>query len=177
MYLLNILAEFTTFLIAGHETASIAMAWALYALTHNTQAQTKFRQEVSNLSTDNPTIGDLNGLPYLDAVVHETLRLYPPVSSTIRAAQEDDFIPLSKPFTEKKGIVRNEIWVRKGRSVVVPIYKVQVSFVLKFGSQSSYNRPECWAMLPRLFLGSGSNILSFIGGPRALIGYRFPLLQ
>ncbi|KAF8800660.1 p450-domain-containing protein [Phlegmacium glaucopus] len=88
MYLLNILAEFTTFLIAGHETASIAMAWALYALTHNKQAQRKFRQEVSNLLTDNPTIGDLNGLPYLDAVVHETLRLYPPVSSTIRAAQE-----------------------------------------------------------------------------------------
>ncbi|KAF8800691.1 hypothetical protein BYT27DRAFT_7262827 [Phlegmacium glaucopus] len=35
MHLLNIFAEFTTFLIAGHETASIAMAWALHALTHN----------------------------------------------------------------------------------------------------------------------------------------------
>ncbi|KAF8797376.1 hypothetical protein BYT27DRAFT_7219243 [Phlegmacium glaucopus] len=74
------------------DTHTIAMAWELYALTHTTQAQTKFRQEVSNVSTDNPTIDDLNGLPYyLDIVVHETLRLCPPVLA--RAAEKDDCIP------------------------------------------------------------------------------------
>ncbi|KAF8809646.1 hypothetical protein BYT27DRAFT_7254377 [Phlegmacium glaucopus] len=69
-------------------THTIAMAWPLYTL----QAQMKFRQEVSNVSSDNPTIDDLNGLPYLDIVVHEILRLCPPVSSTVRAAEKDDCI-------------------------------------------------------------------------------------
>jgi len=85
------------------------MAWALYSLTQNKQVQTRLRQEVSEVSTDNPTIDDLNGLPYLDAVVRETLRLYPPVSGSMRAAKKDDFIPLSKPFTDRKGIAHNEI--------------------------------------------------------------------
>ena len=88
---------------------SIAMAWALYALSQNKGIQTKLREEISNISTDNPTMDDLNGLPYLDAVVRETMRLYSPVARTLRQAMKDDCIPLSKPFTDKKGIVRNEI--------------------------------------------------------------------
>ena len=85
------------------------MSWALYALTQNKHAQTKLRQELSKLSTDNPTMDDLNGLPYLDAVVRETLRLYPAVPNIVRAATKDDCIPLSKPFTDRKGIVHNQI--------------------------------------------------------------------
>ena len=85
------------------------MSWALYALTQNKHAQTKLRQELSKISTDNPTMDDLNGLPYLDAVVRETLRLYPAVPNIVRAATKDDWIPLSKPFTDRKGIVHNQI--------------------------------------------------------------------
>ena len=85
------------------------MSWALYALSQNKQAQTKLREEISNISTDNPTMDDLNGLPYMDAVVRETLRLYPPLPSVLREARKDDCIPLSTPFTDKKGIVRNDI--------------------------------------------------------------------
>ena len=88
---------------------SIAMTWALYALTQNKQIQTKLRQEVSNVSTDNPTMDDLNGLPYLDAVVRETMRRYAPLPVVSRVALKDDFIPLSKPFTDRKGNVRHEI--------------------------------------------------------------------
>ena len=85
------------------------MTWALYALTQNKQVQTKLRQEVSNVSTDNPTMDDLNGLPYLDAVVRETMRRYSPLSVVSRAADKDDVIPLGKPFTDMKGNVRHEI--------------------------------------------------------------------
>ncbi|KAF8809591.1 cytochrome P450 [Phlegmacium glaucopus] len=175
----DVLAQIPTFLIAGHETTSIAMAWALYALTHNKQAQTKLRQEVSDVSTDNPTTDDLNGLPYLDAVVRETLRLYPPVSSTVRAAQKDDCIPLSKPFTDKKGIVRNEIRVRKGQSIAVPIDLVNRDKSI-WGEDSTEFKPERWANIPDVATsvpGVWSNILTFIGGPRACIGYRFSLLE
>ena len=89
---------------------SVTMTWALYALSQNKQAQTKLREELFNISTDNPTMDDLNGLPYLDAVVQEILRLYPAIAITLREARKDDCIPFSKPFTDKKGIVRNEIW-------------------------------------------------------------------
>ena len=87
----------------------MAMAWALYALTQNKQIQTKLRQEVSDVSTDNPTMDDLNGLPYLDAVVRETMRRYSPIPLVSRAADKDDFISLNKPFTDRKGNVRHEI--------------------------------------------------------------------
>ena len=127
---LTLLIEIPTFIIAGHETTryantsvphmyeveyvlnlghSIAMTWALYALTQDKQAQTKLRQEVSDVSTDNPTMDDLNGLPYLDAIVRETMRCYSPLSVVARAAHKDDIIPLSKPFTDKKGIVQHGI--------------------------------------------------------------------
>ena len=85
------------------------MSWALYALSQNKHVQTKLREEISSISTDNPTMDDLNGMPYMDAVVRETLRLHPPVAALLREARKDDCIPLSKPFTDKKGIVRNEI--------------------------------------------------------------------
>ena len=85
------------------------MTWALYALTQNKKVQTKLRQELSDVATDNPTMDDLNGLPYLDAVVRETMRRYSPISVVARAADKDDFIPLNKPFTERNGNVRHEI--------------------------------------------------------------------
>ena len=85
------------------------MTWALYDLTQNKQAQTKLREEVSDVSTDNPTMDDLNGLPYLDAVVRETMRRYSPIPIVARAADKDDIIHLSKPFTDRKGNVQHEI--------------------------------------------------------------------
>ena len=69
------------------------MSWALYCLTQNKHVQTKLREEISGVSTDNPTMDDLNGLPYLDAVVRETLRLYPVVPNVSRTTTKDDCIP------------------------------------------------------------------------------------
>ena len=88
---------------------SVTMSWALYALSQNKDIQTKLREEISNITTENPTMDDLNGLPYMDAVVRETLRLYPAVASILRQAAKDDCIPLSKPFTDTKGVVHNEV--------------------------------------------------------------------
>jgi hypothetical protein len=88
---------------------STTMSWALYALSQNKDAQTKLREEISSISTDNPTMDDLNGLPYMDAVVRETLRLYPAVAAILREAGKDDCIPLSKPFRDTKGIEHNEV--------------------------------------------------------------------
>ena len=88
---------------------SVATTWALFALTQSPDVQVKLRNELLSVSTDNPTMEELNALPYLDAVVRETLRLHAPVSSTARQAMKDDIIPLSIPFTDKKGVVHHEI--------------------------------------------------------------------
>jgi hypothetical protein len=45
----------------------------------------------------------LNALPYLDAVVRETLRIHAPVPSTMRMAVHDDVLPLGEPVKNKNG--------------------------------------------------------------------------
>jgi hypothetical protein len=61
------------------------------------------------VSTDTPSVEQLNALPYLDAVVKEALRLYAPVHETSRVALKDDVIPLDEPYTDKRGVVYREL--------------------------------------------------------------------
>jgi cytochrome P450 len=56
----------------------------------------------------------LDGLPYLDAVVKESSRLYPPVENAFREATKEDVIPVSKPFEDGSGKVMKGIEVKKG---------------------------------------------------------------
>jgi hypothetical protein len=53
---------------------STATAWALHALSQHTAVQIKLRNELLSLSTDNPTMEELNSLPYLETVVREVMR-------------------------------------------------------------------------------------------------------
>ena len=105
----NIISEVPTFLVAGHETTSTATTWALFALTQSPEVQDKLRDQLLSVGTDNPTMDELNGLPYLDAVVRETLRVHAPVPSTMRVATEDDILPLNEPVKDKNGNVLNGI--------------------------------------------------------------------
>lgn len=73
------------------------------------EAQTKLRAELLAVPTDNPTMDELNSLPYLDFVVRETLRVHAPVAATGRIAMKDDILPLNTPFTDNKGRVHHEI--------------------------------------------------------------------
>lgn len=58
-------------------------------LSKNPGAQDRLREELlSNFSSGDPTYDQLStGLPYLDAVVHETLRLNPPLPETTRVVR------------------------------------------------------------------------------------------
>lgn len=51
----------------------------------------------------------LSNLSYLDAVLREALRLHAPVQNTLRAAMEDDIVPLDTPFIDKNGVTQNSI--------------------------------------------------------------------
>lgn len=83
--------------------------------------QTRLRTELQTVVLENANsaepiegapLNTLNTLPYLDAVVRETLRLYTPVPAISRTAIRDDVVSLEKPFIDRNGMTRDTIkWV------------------------------------------------------------------
>ncbi|MEL6769426.1 MAG: cytochrome P450, partial [Pseudomonadota bacterium] len=72
-------AEAKTLMSAGFETTAITFAWALWLLANHPEAQARAREEASAATADGPpSLQDLERLPFLKAVIDETLRLYPP---------------------------------------------------------------------------------------------------
>jgi cytochrome P450 len=175
----DVLAQVPTFLVAGHETTSNATTWALYALAMQPHIQNKLRQELSTLQTDTPTMDELNSLQYLDFVVRETLRLHAPVASSVRYALKDNVIPLGEPIVDKNGRTLHEIHMRKGDPIFIPIVAINRSKAL-WGEDAVEFRPERWESPPKAtnnIPGAWGNLLTFLGGPRACIGFRFSLVE
>jgi cytochrome P450 len=72
--------EVVTMMLAGHETTALLMMYAVYVLATHAHEAGRLRAEVDDkLKGRAATFADLPNLPYLDAFVRETLRLYPPV--------------------------------------------------------------------------------------------------
>ncbi|KAF8655799.1 hypothetical protein AX16_002885 [Volvariella volvacea WC 439] len=175
----DVLAQVPTFLAAGHETTSTATTWALYALCCNPRVQSKLREELLSISTDNPTMDTLNSLPYLDAVVRETLRVHAPVPTTVRTTVREDVLPLGTPFEDPQGVLRDSITVPKGQVIFLPIFAINRAKEI-WGEDALEFRPERWESLPEATSsvpGMWGNQLTFLGGPRACIGYRFSLVE
>jgi cytochrome P450 len=75
---------------AGYETTSGALAWAIHTLLSVPGAWDAAAREVDRVLGDRaPAAGDLGGLTYLNGVVHETLRLYPPGVISARKVMRD----------------------------------------------------------------------------------------
>ncbi|MEN0061119.1 MAG: cytochrome P450 [Myxococcota bacterium] len=78
--------ELVTMLFAGHETTQIAMAWAVYRLLQRPDALERLLAE---LDASDGAPETLATLPWLDAVVQETLRLQPIVPDIVRTLTVD----------------------------------------------------------------------------------------
>lgn len=74
----------------------------MYAICRDTAIQDKLREEL-NGAPDAPSFDELTSLPYLDAVIRETLRVFAVVPGMHRVAEEDSVIPLSEPFIDATG--------------------------------------------------------------------------
>jgi cytochrome P450 len=82
--------QLLTMLIAGHDTGTALMAWTLYLLGKHPRAMEKARAEVKDvLGSADPTYALVEELDYLDRVVKESLRLYPPIHLGTRRALDD----------------------------------------------------------------------------------------
>ncbi|KAK7590720.1 hypothetical protein V9T40_002333 [Parthenolecanium corni] len=84
--------EVNTFLFAGHDTVTVAASWAIYLIGSHPDVQEKIFQELNTVfgsSERPPSRADIHQLTYLDMVIKETLRLYPPVFSTLRTLSTD----------------------------------------------------------------------------------------
>lgn len=197
---------FCRFFIAGHETTATAVTWCLFALSINVNIQDKLRKELRAVPTETPTMDELMALPYLDCVLRETLRLYPPVPQVSRQATKDDVIPLNKPYVDTQGKISHSIQyvhfnsslhilenvgnlgtdsnvahcsIRAGDHIIISIAAINQLKKI-WGDDAEEFRPERWNNPPSAAAGIPGvwgNVLTFLGGPRACIGYRFSLVE
>jgi len=180
----EVLSQMKLLIFAGKETTSAALTMALVRLSQNQNVQTKLRDELSKFATSDPTYEQLtNGLPYLDAVITESLRLMgsSSVSDFTRVAGEDDVIPLSRPVRDASGKLVDSIVVAKGTLVCVSISYMNRSPAI-WGHDSREFRPERWLDedgLPSKAkeIQGHRHILTFSDGQRACLGKQFALAE
>ncbi|XP_026217848.1 cytochrome P450 27C1 isoform X2 [Anabas testudineus] len=82
----------TELLLGGVDTTSNTLSWTLYHLARDPRVQDRLYREVNSVCPDRrvPTTDDLSRMPYLKAVVKETLRLYPVVPGNGRFVSENE---------------------------------------------------------------------------------------
>ncbi|MFN8423797.1 MAG: cytochrome P450 [Anaerolineae bacterium] len=146
---------------AGHETTSNTLTWAWHLLTAHETVRDTLREELSRVVGDRPpTMDDLPRLPYLRAVVDETLRLYPPAWAMSRQAVADDEV--------------------LGYRVPAGTPPITLLPYLVHHDPRFWDEPE--AFRPERFLDGGGlchpfAYLPFGGGPRKCIGETFALAE
>lgn len=79
--------EVLTLLLAGHETTSNALTWGAYLLSLHPEVQERLAEEARALGGP-PTAADLPRLKYAEAVLLESMRLYPPAWAIGREVAE-----------------------------------------------------------------------------------------
>jgi len=148
-----------TFIVAGHETTALTLAWALYLCAFDQNVQDKARAEIAEVSNDGPITGDhALELTYVRQIIDETLRLYPPAGIISRTAQSNDMLCARE--------------IRPGDTVMIPIYALGRNRLL-WENPDAF-KPERFA--DRKAIGRYT-YLPFGDGPRICIGASFAIQE
>ncbi|KAJ7775694.1 cytochrome P450 [Mycena maculata] len=178
----EVVAQMNVLLIAGYETTSISLTWALIELARNPEKQAKLREELVQFGPADPTWDQLgSALPYLESTVLEILRLHPPIAQTTREALVDDIMPIGEPITTKSGQRVDRIAIPKGTILSVPIRCINRAEVF-WGPSAKAFEPERWLTLNDDPLRAKEiqghrHLLTFLDGPRTCLGKAFALAE
>jgi cytochrome P450 len=86
-----LLDELRSLIVAGFETTAAGLFWSLYLLAGHPEIAAKWHEEIDGVLDGRfPTAQDLSRLPYTSQVVHEALRLCPPIHTLARECVEED---------------------------------------------------------------------------------------
>jgi cytochrome P450 len=153
--------EVIGFFIAGHETVSSALTWTFYLLSQNPESWRKLKAEVDEvLGGRTPTVDDVPKLKYVEYVLLEAMRLYPPIFVLMRRAVADDVV--------------GGYHVPAGSTVVLCAYvthRHRDFWDNPEGFDPERFTPERSAHLPRLAY------FPYGGGPRKCIGNTFAMIE
>jgi cytochrome P450 len=159
--------QLMTFLAAGHETTASALAWATYLLCKHPDVQRRLREEIrTNLpavshGTESISAQDIDRLPFLNAVLNETMRVFPPVPLTLRETAADTTI--------------QGHFVPKGTTVIICPWAINTSRRLWADDAREFN-PDRWMGQGRANTGGAQSnyaVTTFLHGPRSCIGKDF----
>jgi cytochrome P450 len=154
--------EIVTLIVAGSDTTSAAVGWALSILAEHSEFQEELRSEVlAVVGTRRPTLADAEMVLSLRPFLDETLRMFPPVPILSRFAKETDVL---------------------GNHKVAPGDRVLVSVIGVHQNPSVWDSPREFH-LERHEQGAGSRpdrrraFLPFGAGPRVCGGARFTQME
>jgi cytochrome P450 len=153
--------EMVTLMVAGLDTTALAVSWALYLLARHPEAQVRLREEIHQiLGKRPPTLADLPQLRFTEAVLKESMRLYPPAWVVSREAIHDCEIGGRR--------------MKKGTSVIMSQWLKHRD--PRYFPDAETFRPERWlddsiANLPKFAY------FPFGGGPRVCIGNNFAAME
>ncbi|XP_037947259.1 probable cytochrome P450 6a23 [Teleopsis dalmanni] len=161
----DVAAQSFVFFVAGFETSSTTMGFALYELAQNQDIQDKLRREINETikkHNNEFTYECMKDMHYLEQVIDETLRLHPVGAHLIRKARSH--YETSDP----------KYYIEEGTLIVIPslaihhdpeFYPEPEKFKPeRFSAEEIKSRPSCtW--------------LPFGEGPRNCIGLRFGKMQ
>ena len=153
--------ELITLFLAGHETTAITLSWTLFLLAKNPDAAAKVEAEIDEVVGDRvPGAADLPRLRWIEAVVRESLRLYPPAYVIGREALAP--CTLGGYAVPARATVYISPWALHRDP--------------RWFQDPEVFRPERWtdgsaARLPKYVY------IPFGGGPRVCIGERFAMME
>ncbi|KAH8590372.1 cytochrome P450 [Bisporella sp. PMI_857] len=158
-------------LLAGRDTTACLMSWTFRLLVQYPEALNKLRKEITEVlgKEKNVSRAHIRAMPYLDCVLKEVLRLYPPVPANLRFATKTTIMPRGGGADG-----RSSVLIRKGWGVTYSPYLMHRRTEL-YGEDANVFRPERWEDGKLKAIGWGW--LPFNDGPRVCLGKDMALME
>ncbi|GBE82529.1 Docosahexaenoic acid omega-hydroxylase CYP4F3 [Sparassis crispa] len=180
----ELLAQVSSLSFAATDTTSNTLARILHLLAQHPDVQQRLREEILESRNGGVVLSydELMKLPYLDAVCRETLRVHPPATFWLASALKDTILPLSQPIRGTDGKMMGKLLVPKNTKIYIGVAGCNMNKAL-WGEDALEWKPERWlsplpsAVSDAHMPGVYSNIMSFLGGGRGCIGFKFSVLE